>query len=89
MRVIIFLDKTDVFNYKLKANIKHNGDDIVHTGFVIGEGYNCSDYLISESREGIDLYSAIGVTFGGVKELYEIVKKQQKIIEELKEKLNK
>lgn len=81
------IDKTDVFNYKLKDSIKHNGDDIVHTGFVIGEGYNCSDYLISESREGIDLYSAIGVTFGGVKELYEIVKKQQKIIEELKERL--
>lgn len=82
------IDKTDVFNYKLKDSIKHNGDDIVHTGFVIGEGYNCSDYLISESREGIDLYSAIGVTFGGVKELYDIVKDQQKIIEELKEKIN-
>ena len=83
------IDKTDVFNYKLKANIKHNGDDIVHTGFVIGKGYNCSDYLISESRDGIDLYSAIGVTFYRIKELYEIVKKQQKTIEELKEKLNK
>ena len=82
------IDKTDVFNYKLKDNIRRNGDDIIHTGFVIGEGYNCSDYLISESREGIDLYSAIGVTFGGIKELYEIVKKQQKIIEELKEKIN-
>ena len=81
------IDKTDVFNYKLKDNIRRNGDDIIHTGFVIGEGYNCSDYLISESREGIDLYSAIGVTFGGVKELYEIVKKQQKTIEELKERL--
>lgn len=81
------IDKTDVFNYKMKDAIKRKGEDIIHTGFVIGKDYRCSDYLLSESKDAIDLYSAIGVTFGGVKELYEIVKKQQKIIEELQNRI--
>ena len=81
------IDKTDVYNYKYKETIARNGDDIIHTGFVIGENYNCSELLMGETKEGIELYSAIGLTFGGVKELYEIVKRQQKEIEELKEQI--
>lgn len=65
------IDKTDVYNYKYKEAIKREGDDIIHTGFVIGDEYNCSELLMGETKEGIELYSAIGVTFGGVKELYE------------------
>ena len=78
------IDNTDVYSYKLKDTIRKNGDDIVHTGFVIGEDYKLSPYLLADSKEGIDLYSAIGLTFAGVKELYAIIKKQQQEIEELK-----
>lgn len=77
------LDKTDVYNYKLKSAIERNGDDIVRTGFVIGEGYRVSEYLLGESREGIDLYSAIGIAFGALKEMLEIIRKQDKKIKEL------
>lgn len=78
------IDNTDVYSYKLKDTIRKNGDDIVHTGFVIGDDYKLSPYLLADSKEGIDLYSAIGLTFAGVKELYAIIKKQQQEIEELK-----
>lgn len=78
------IDKTDVYNYKLKRMIEKNGDDIVNTGFVIGENYKLSDYLLADTKDGIDLYNAVGVVFGGVKELYELVKQQQKEIESLR-----
>lgn len=78
------IDNTDVYSYKLKDSIRKNGDDITHTGFVIGEDYRISPYLLADSKTGIDLYSAIGLTFAGVKELYAIIKKQQQEIEDLK-----
>lgn len=78
------IDNTDVYSYKLKDTIAKNGDDIVHTGFVIGDNYRLSPYLLADSKAGIDLYSAIGLTFAGVKELYDIIKKQEKEIQELK-----
>lgn len=81
------IEETDVYNYRLKETIAKEGRDIMHTGFVIGSGYRTSEYLLSPSKEGIDLYSAIGVTFAGVKELYSLVKKQEIEIKELKRKL--
>lgn len=83
------ISKTDVYNYKLKAKIARNGDDVIHTGFVIGDGYKISDSIVADSGDGIDLYSAIGVTFAGVKELHELVKKQQETILKLNEKLER
>lgn len=81
------IENTDVYGYRLKEVIQREGTDIVHTGFVIGKDYRLSEFLLSKSGEGIDLYSAIGVTFAGVKELYEIVKRQQELIQNLKEKI--
>lgn len=81
------IDKTDVFNYYLKSCIEREGEDIDHTGFVIGEGYNISELLLGHGGNGIDIYNAIGVTFGGVKELYEIVKEQAETIEQLNNKI--
>lgn len=81
------IDKTDVFNYNLKACIEKEGADVDHTGFVIGEDYNLSKLLLSHDGQAIDLYNAIGVTFGGVKELHEIVKTQQEEISLLKEQV--
>lgn len=77
------LDKTDVYNYKLKSAIERNGDDIVRTGFVIGDGYKVSDYLLGESGEGIELYNAIGIVFGAAKEMLEIIRIQDRKIKEL------
>ena len=81
------VDKTDVYTYKRIDNIERNGDDITHVGFVIGEGFNCSELLKGEGGDGIDLYNGVGLAFGAVKELYELVKTQQKEIAELKAKL--
>lgn len=78
------IENTDVYSYKLKDTIAKNGDDIIHTGFVIGDNYRLSPYLLADSKAGIDLYSAIGLTFAGVKELYDIIKQQQHEIQELK-----
>ena len=82
------VDKTDVFNYNLTACLERDGEDIDHTGFVIGDGYNISPLLISHDGNSIDLYNSIGVTFAAVKELYEIVKEQQNKINELENRLN-
>lgn len=83
------IDKTDVYNYQLKHTLAKNGTDMIRTGFVIGDGYNLSPYLMNEGKDSIDLYSAIGVTFAGVKELHELVKKQQETILKLNEKLER
>lgn len=83
------IEKTDVYNYQLIHTLEKNGTDMIRTGFVIGDGYNLSPYLMNEGRDSIDLYSAIGVTFAGVKELHELVKKQQEIIQNLNEKLER
>lgn len=82
------IDKTDVFNYNLKVCLEREGEDIEHTGFVIGEDYNISELLIGHDGGGVDLYNAIGVTFGGVKELHGIIKTQQNKIEELENRLS-
>ena len=82
------IDKTDVFNYNLKVCLEREGEDIEHTGFIIGKDYDISELLISHDGNSIDLYNAIGVTFGGVKELYQIVKDQQEEINNLKEEIS-
>lgn len=81
------IDKTDVYNYNLKACLERYGDDIIHTGFIIGDDYNLSKLLLGHGEDGIDLYNAIGITFGGVKELYELVKTQQNKIDEQQTKI--
>lgn len=81
------IDKTDVYNYQLKHTLAKNGTDMIRTGFVIGDGYKLSPYLMNEGKDSIDLYSAIGVTFAGVKELHELIKKQQETIDLLNAKL--
>lgn len=81
------IDKTDVYNYNLKACIEREGEDITHTGFVIGDDYNISELLLGHGNDGIDLYNAIGVAFGGVKELHEKVKSQQAEIDLLKSEI--
>ena len=81
------IEKTDVFNYHLKACLEREGSDKDHTGFVIGEGYNLSELLLSNDGKTIDLYNSIGVAFGGIKELHAIVKTQQEEIKLLKEQV--
>ena len=63
---------TDVCRYKLKGR-KKDGE---HIGFIIGDGYNVSEELLSESGGAIDLYKAIAVAYKAIQELADIVDKK-------------
>lgn len=63
---------TDVYSYSLKRDID-NGFYNTKYGFIIGAGYRLSDKILSEEKDGIELYSAIALLWKGVQELYELV----------------
>ena len=74
------LDKiknTDIYKYNYK--VETNGTK-KHIGCVIGSKYKCNDDILTSNKDGIDLYSMVSVLWQGVKE-------QQEIIEELKEEI--
>lgn len=68
------IENTDIYSYKYKDVIEREGEDIDHIGLVIGEDYNYSNKFLGKTKNGVDLYSSIGIAIGGIKELYEIVK---------------
>ena len=63
---------TDVCRYKIKGR-KKDGE---HIGFVIGDGYQVSPELLSQSGGAIDLYKAIAVAYKAIQELADIVDKK-------------
>lgn len=63
---------TDVYSYSLKRDID-NGFYNTKYGFIIGTGYRLSEKILSEEKDGIELYSAIALLWKGVQELYELV----------------
>lgn len=67
--------KTDVYSYYLKRDLE-NGVHCVKYGFVIGEGYRLTDKVLSEDRDAIELYSAIGLLWRGEQELHNIALRQ-------------
>lgn len=67
--------KTDVYSYYLKRDLE-NGVRCVKYGFVIGEGYRLTDKVLSEDRDAIELYSAIGLLWRGEQELHNIALRQ-------------
>lgn len=69
----------DIYKYHL-VNQKDN--EKKHIGFVIGEDYNYSKEITSKDNENVDLYSFISVCCQAIKE-------QQKIIEELQQRIEK
>lgn len=67
--------KTDVYSYYLKRDLA-NGVRCVKYGFVIGDGYRLTDKVLSEDKDAIELYSAIGLLWRGEQELHNITLRQ-------------
>ena len=65
----------DIYKYNFK---KESEETKKHIGLIIGNNYNTPDEVIANSGQGIDTYSMLSV-------LWQAVKEQQEIIEELKE----
>ena len=63
---------TDVCRY----NLKERKTDKEHIGFIIGDGYNVPDELLSESGGAVDLYKAIAVAYKAIQELADMVDKK-------------
>lgn len=59
---------TDVYSYNYNSSLAR-GVDYTTYGFVIGDGYKTSDKILSKDGQRINMYSSIGVLWGGVKEL--------------------
>lgn len=79
---INIIKNADLYSYNLK---KENDDDKKHIGLIIGDGekkYNTPDEIITQDKQGIDLYSMISLSWKAIQE-------QQKIIEDLQAKIDK
>jgi hypothetical protein len=72
------IKQIDIYKYKYKE--QKNGKK--HIGFVIGNDYKYSKEVTNEENTGVDIYSFVSVCCQAIKE-------QQKIIEDLKEKIEK
>ena len=59
---------TDVYSYNYNSSLAR-GVDYTTYGFVIGDGYKTSNKILSKDGQRINMYSSIGVLWGGVKEL--------------------
>lgn len=73
------IKQSDIYKYNWKTE---KDEHKKHIGFVIGENYNTPEEVINENRTGIDTYAMISV-------LWQAVKEQQEIIENLKERVEK
>ena len=69
------LNETDIYKYNMK---EEKNTDKKHIGFVIGEDFNYSKEITLEDNTGVNIYSMVSV-------LWQVVKEQQKEIQELKE----
>lgn len=69
------LNSTDIYKYNFKSD---DDNEKKHIGFVIGDNFNYSKEITSKDNDGADIYSMVSV-------LWQVVKEQQKEIDELKE----
>ena len=77
--------KTDIYMY----NYKDDKDGCkIRVGAIIGKGYNISKEIIGVGGKGIDTYSMESIAYKAIQELNEIIKNQQKQIDELNDKIN-
>lgn len=67
---------TDIYYFNYKEDKEKAKNRI---GAIIGEGYNCSEDILSQTKESISDYSMISVA-------YKAIQEQQEEIEKLKEK---
>lgn len=71
------IKRSDIYNYHFKTD-KDNSKK--HIGLIIGKNYNTPKEIISNTNDGIDLYSMTSLAWKAIQE-------QQKEIESLKEKI--
>lgn len=79
--------ESDIVNYHWNYEKE---EDKKHIGLVIadnGGDYKTPDKVTTQDGNSIDLYSMNGMAWKAIQELYEIIQKQQKEIDCLKEKL--
>lgn len=69
------LNDTDIYKYNFK---NEDDNEKKHIGLIIGNDYNYSKELTSKKNDSVDIYSMVSV-------LWQVVKEQQKEINELKE----
>ena len=70
---------TDIYSYRLKEE-KENQKK--HFGVIIGDNYKCSDKILNEDKDGVELYSMTSI-------LWKAFQEQQDEIEELKKEIEK
>lgn len=80
------IENTDVYSYVLKRDIAQGVHNVKY-GFVIGDGYRLSPKLLSQDKDAIELYSAIGLLWKGEQELLDIIEKQSDQIQQLQSEL--
>lgn len=71
------LDKilnSDIYSYNLKLE---RDTDKKHIGFVIGDKYKTPKEVINKDGNAIELYSAIGILWKSVQEIYSIIKENK------------
>lgn len=73
------INNTDIYEYEYKEE-EQNGKK--HIGLIIGEDYKTPKEIISNTKDSIDLYAMISISWKAIKE-------QQEIIEQLKERIEK
>lgn len=79
VNVLDLIKNSDICLYNLKGERTQSKK---HIGLVIGDGYNCPEEVISEDGQGVEQYSMISLAWKAIQE-------QQKIIENLKQRIEK
>lgn len=74
--------KTDVFGYNYK------NDKQKRNGFVIGKDFNLDSKLLSGSKDSVDLYAAISISYGAIQHQQKEINKLSKKIKKLTEYIN-
>ena len=69
---------TDIYSYRLKEE-KENQKK--HFGVIIGDNYKCSDKILNEDKDGVELYSMTSI-------LWKAFQEQQEEIEKLRKEIN-
>lgn len=82
---INIIKSTDIYKYNLKSE---NDGTKKHIGFVIGDKYNYSKDITSNTNDEVDLYSMISVAYKAIQEQQEQIELLKEEIEKLKEAKN-
>ena len=76
---------SDIYSYNLKSE---KDSDNKHIGFVIGDKYRTPKEIINNEGNAIELYSAIGMLWKGMQEQQKIIEELQNKIKEMEEKID-